>query len=57
MGQYYTDIYSKRVNRYGHDFQARIEGQRAREFEHFLLKSPNRVDFEYDGELVAAVVE
>jgi hypothetical protein len=43
--QYYTNIYSKRLNRYGTDFKSRIEGQRAKEFEDFLLKSPNRVDF------------
>lgn len=57
MSNYYTDIYSKRINRYGHDFQSRIEGQRAKEFDNFLLKSPNRVDFEFDGELIAAVLE
>ena len=45
--QYYTDIYSKRLNRYGSDYQSRIEGIRAKEFEDFLLKSPNRVDFEF----------
>ena len=55
--QYYTNIYSKRLNRYGSDFQSRIEGIRAKEFEDFLLKSPNRVDFEYDGTLIAAVLE
>ena len=46
---YYTNVYSKRLNRYGNDFQSRLEGKRAEEFENFLLKSPNRVDFEYDG--------
>lgn len=55
--QYYTDIYSKRLNRYGTDYQSRIEGIRAKEFEDFLLKSPNRVDFEFNGEMVAAVLE
>lgn len=55
--QYYTKIYSKRLNRYGTDFRSRIEGQRAKEFEDFLLKSPNRVDFQYDGEKVAGVLE
>lgn len=54
---YYTNIYNKRLNRYGSDFQSRIEGQRAKEFEDFLLKSPNRVDFQYDGEKVAGVLE
>lgn len=54
---YFTDVYSKRLNRYGNDYQSRIEGKRAREFEGFLLKSPNRVDFEFDGELVAGILE
>lgn len=55
--QYYTDIYSKRLNKLGTDFQSRLEGQRAKEFENFLIKSPNRVDFEFEGALVAAVLE
>lgn len=54
---YYVDIYSKRLNRYGKDYQSRIEGIRAKEFEDFLLKSPNRVDFEFEGTLVAGVIE
>ena len=55
--QYYTEIYSKRLNRYGNDYQSRLEGIRAKEFEDFLLKSPNRVDFEFQGSMVAAVLE
>ena len=54
---YYTTGYHKRLNRYGNDYQSRIEGKRAREFEDFLLKTPNRVDFEYNGTLVAAALE
>ena len=38
--EYYTDIYYKRLNRFGNDYQSRIEGKRAREFEDFLLKTP-----------------
>ena len=55
--QYYTNIYSKRLNRLGTDFQSRLEGKRAKEFENFLIKSPNRVDFEFEGALVAGVLE
>jgi hypothetical protein len=55
--QYYTDIYTKRLNKLGTDFQSRLEGQRAKEFEEFLLKSPNRVDFEFEGNYVAGVLE
>lgn len=54
---YYTNVYSKRLNRYGNDFQSRLEGKRAEEFENFLLKSPNRVDFEFNGEMIAGVLE
>ena len=53
----YIEIYRKRLNRYGKDYASRIEGKRAREFEDFLLKTPNRVDFEYKGDLVAGVLE
>lgn len=53
----YIELYRKRLNRYGKDYASRIEGKRAREFEDFLLKTPNRVDFEYKGDLVAGVLE
>lgn len=55
--QHYTSIYNKRLNKLGTDFQSRLEGQRAKEFDNFLLKSPNRVDFEYEGDFVAGVLE
>ena len=44
---YYDDIYLKRLNRYGTDYQSRIQGQREREFEEYLLKSVYRLDFTY----------
>lgn len=53
----YINIYRKRLNRYGKDYASRIEGKRAREFEDFLLKTPNRVDFIYNNVLIAAVLE
>lgn len=46
---YFEDVYLKRLNRYGNDYQSRIQGQREREFEGKLLKSVYRVDFEYGG--------
>lgn len=54
---YYEDIYLKRLNRYGYDYQTRIQGQRERVFEDKLLKSVYRVDFEYDEELHPATLE
>ena len=47
---YFEDIYLKRLNRYGYDYQSRIQAQREREFESKLLKSVYRVDFLFNGE-------
>lgn len=54
---YYEDIYLKRLNRYGYDYQSRVQAQREREFEGKLLKSIYRVDFEYNGEMHPATLE
>ena len=43
----YFDIYKQRVNRYGIDYQSRLQGKREHNFELYLLKSVYRVDFEY----------
>ena len=45
---YYNDVYLKRLNRYGLDYQSRVQGQREREFENYLLKTIYRVDFLYE---------
>lgn len=49
MTDYYRDVYLKRLNRYGLDYQSRIQGQRERDFENYLYKSIYRIDFEFDG--------
>ena len=54
---YYEDVYLKRLNRYGFDYQSRVQAQREREFECKLLKSVYRVDFEYENELHPATLE
>lgn len=46
---YYNDVYLKRLNRYGYDYQSRVQSQREREFENKLLKSVYRVDFDFEG--------
>ena len=51
MSNYYEDVYLKRLNRYGYDYQTRVQSQRERDFENKLLRSVYRVDFDYDGEL------
>jgi hypothetical protein len=48
---YYENVYLKRLNRYGIDFQTRIQGQREENFRRQLLKSVYYVNFEYDGRL------
>ena len=54
---YYEDVYLKRLNRYGYDYQSRVQNQRERNFETLLLRSVYRVDFEYDGEFHPATLE
>lgn len=53
----YFDIYKKRVNRYGLDYQSRVQGEREHLFDLYLLKTIYRVDFEYEGELHSASFE
>ena len=54
---YFEDVYLKRLNRYGYDYQSRIQGQRERNFETLLLKSVYRVDFIYDNEMRPGLLE
>ena len=57
MSNYFEDVYLKRLNRYGTDYQSRVQAQREREFEGKLLKSVYRVDFEYDSETHPGTLE
>lgn len=54
---YFEDIYKKRVNRYGLDYQSRVQGEREKMFDLYLLKTIYRVDFMYEGELIAGSLE
>lgn len=54
---YFTDVYLKRVNRYGNDYQSRVQGKREENFEYYLLKSVYRVDIDYDNEIIPATFE
>lgn len=54
---YYDEVYLKRLNRYGLDFQSRLQGQRERNFENYLLRSLFRVDFEYQDKVHPASLE
>ena len=53
----YIDIYRRRLNRYGLDYQSRIQGQRERNFDDYLLKSIYRVDFWYNDTFTPATLE
>ena len=44
----YFDIYQKRLNRFGTDYQSRIQNKRENEFQLYLNKSVYRVEFSYD---------
>ena len=57
MSEYYENVYLKRLNRYGYDYQSRIQTQRERMFEGKLLKSIYRVEFEYENEIHPATLE
>ena len=48
---YYEEVYLKRLNRYGVDFQSRMQGQREENFHRQLMKSVYYVEFEYGGEM------
>lgn len=53
----YYDIYRLRLNRFGIDYQSRIQGQREDNFEKYLLKSIYRVDFFYNNNYEAGTLE
>ena len=54
---YFEDIYKKRVNRYGLDYQSRIQREREELFDLYLLKTIYRVDFLFNNEEVAGSLE
>ena len=53
----YIEVYKKRLNRYGLDYQSRVQGQRDRNFDDYLLKSIYRVDFWYNDIFTPATLE
>lgn len=57
MSFYYENVYKKRLNRYGYDYEARVQRQRELTFEKYLLKATTRVDIEYEGEKFPASFE
>ena len=57
MSSYYEKVYQRRLNRYGLDYQSRIQSQRERDFDNYLYKTIYRVDFEFDGDFVPGSLE
>lgn len=53
---FYNDIYSKRINRFGTTYTDRIQGQREKEFEDLLVHSVYRIDFWHEGELTPGIL-
>ena len=47
---YYENVYLKRLNRYGTDFQSRMQRQREENFKLQLKRSVYYITFDYDGE-------
>ena len=47
---YFEEVYLKRLNRYGLDYQSRVQSQREKEFDDYCLKSVYRTNFVYNGE-------
>lgn len=54
---YFDTIYQKRLNRYGDNRQARLEGARRANFEAFLNQSPHYTIFTYGSKEVECVFE
>ena len=54
---YYDEIYLKRLNRYGLDYQSRIKNQREKLFENYLSKTIYRVDFKFNDKDIAGSLE
>ena len=57
MSSYYETVYQKRLNRYGLDYQSRIQGQRERDFNDYLYKTIYRVDFKFNGKYIPGSLE
>lgn len=47
----YRDVYLKRLNRYGLDYQSRVQHKREEDFNRYLLKSNYQVEFNYNNKI------
>lgn len=54
---YFEDFYLKRLNKYGHTYQSRIQHMREKDFEHYMNKSVYKIDFEFKKHFFPGVLE
>lgn len=54
---YYEDVYLKRLNRYGLDYQSRMQAMRERDFESYLVKSVYRINFDFCHQMMPGILE
>ena len=55
--KYFDDVYLRRLNRFGYDYQTRVQNKRELEFENLLNKSVYRIDFSYKNKIIPACFE
>lgn len=53
----YSDLFRRRINRYGYNQQTRIQGRREREFESLLKRSIYRVNFFLNNKRIPAILK
>lgn len=54
---YYSEIYNLRLNRYGDNFNDRVQGRRAADFQRYKARSTYRVEFDDDDGQVIGCLE
>ncbi len=57
MQSEYFDIYKKRLDRYGTDYQSRMQGMRERQFDLYLARSVYKTEFEWNSQTVVGSLE
>ena len=55
--EYYEEIYLKRLNRFGTDYQSRLQTKREKEFLLYLAHSTYRVEFNYEDNVIVGSFE
>ena len=53
----YYDIYQMRLNRFGYNYQERVQTEREKMFDLYLAKSIYKVEFEYNSKIRTGSLE